>query len=398
MSDNDDKYQKKAYLYESVRSDIIAMIRARGLRAHDPLPSEGTIAEMYNVSRMTGKLALKSLEDDGIVYRVNRRGSFLAEGFEEKIPEAVLDAKRVRDREGKQLSVALVVPAFDFYVGDIIESIQRAAERRSVRILLHMNDGDRAEEDRVLRELSRLTYIHGIILFPVSRSDVSGELLTMKLNKYPLVLVDRTFDSLALDSVVHDHYEGAHRMTSYLIERGHRNIGFVSQPLSTSRSRELRYQGYIHALMEHGAPVRKEHIRIITSDIHTVHGTHVLDSPGHPELRDFLSSNRNMTAVVCDEDYGAAELYYAASELGLRVPEDLSLTGFTDNRILRFLPVRLTTVRQPVAELGERALDLLIERVANPDRDYTEVVIGTEIVDRDSVADLTVGTGAPARD
>ncbi len=389
MPQSDGDSQKKTYLYESVRNDIIAMIRARGLQAHDPLPSEGTIAQMYDVSRMTGKLALKSLEDDGIVYRVNRRGSFLAVGFEEKIPGGATEAKRNRDRLSKQLSVALVVPAFDFYVGDIIRSIQEAAEKRSIRLFLHVTDEDPVEEDRILEELTRLTYIHGIILFPLTRPDVSGQLLAMKLNRYPLVLVDRTFDSLALDSVVHGHYEGAHEMTSFLIERGHRNIGFVSQPLATARSRELRYQGYIHALMEHGAPVRKEQIQIIDSDIHTVRGVHVLDSPSLPPLREYLRSNRSMTAVVCDEDYSALEVYYAATGLGLRIPEDLSVTGFTDNRVLRFVPVRLTTVRQPVEQMGDRALDLLVQRIAESEREYSEVVIDTEIVDRDTVKNLS---------
>lgn len=389
MPENDGDSQKKAYLYESVRNDIVSMIRSRGLQAHDPLPSEGTIAELYSVSRMTGKLALKSLEDEGIVYRVNRRGSFLAPGFEEKIPGATTDARRSRDRHARQLSIALVVPSFDFYVGDIIRSIQEAAEKQSIRVFLHVSDEDPAEEDRILEELSHLTYIHGIILFPLSRSDVSGQVLAMKLHRYPLVLVDRTFDNLALDSVVHGHYEGAHRMTAYLIERGHRNIGFVSQPLGRSRSRELRYQGYIHALMEHEAPVRKEQIQIIESDIHTVHGVHVLDSPSISPLKEYLRANRSMTAVVCDEDYSALEVYYAATGLGLRIPADLSVTGFTDNHVLRFVPVRLTTVRQPVEQMGNKALDLLIQRVAESNREYTEVVIDTEIVDRDTVRNLS---------
>lgn len=392
MSDRDDGGRKEAYLYERVRADIVAMIQTRNMQPHDPLPSEGAIADMYHVSRMTGKLALKSLEDDGIIYRIKRRGSFLAEGFEEKLPSGS-EGSSGGDRPSKQLSIALVVPAFDFYVGDIIQSIQKAAEDRSVRLVLHMSDGDLAEEARVLGELSRLTYINGIILYPLSRSDVNGELLKMKLNNYPVVLVDRTFDGLVLDSVVHGHYEGAHDMTSYLFERGHRNIGFVSQPLGTSRSRELRYQGYIHALMEHGAPVLKENIRIIESDIHTTHGMHVLDSPAHPILCEYLRSNPQLTAVVCDEDYALLEVYYAAREVGLSVPDDLSVTGFTDNRVLRFAPLRFSTVRQPVAELGEKAVDLLLRRVADPTRACTKITIGTEIVDRESVRDLRDSAG-----
>jgi GntR family transcriptional regulator, arabinose operon transcriptional repressor len=389
MAEDEKEYQKKPFLYETVKNDILAMVHARGMKAHDPLPSEGTIAEIYNVSRMTGKLALKALEDEGIVYRVNRRGSFLAEGFEEKTRGNTAVARTGHERQARQLSIALVVPGFDFYVGDIIRSVQSAAEANSVRVFLHMTDDDPHEEDRVLAELSRLTYIHGIILFPTSRPDVSKELLTMKLARYPLVLIDRTFDNLAFDSVVHGHYQGAHDMTSYLIERGHRNVGFVSEPLSTSRSREQRYQGYLHALMEHNAPVKKDHIQIISADIHTAHGYHVLDSPALPALRGYLEANKQLTAVVCAEDYVALEVYYAAVGLGLRVPEDLSVSGFTDNRVLRFAPVRLSTVRQPVDAMGEKAIDLLIRRVSEPGRESVEIVIDTEIVDRESIANLT---------
>lgn len=388
MSDRNADTPRKSFLYQSVRADIIAMIQARGMQPHEMLPSESAIADTYHVSRMTGKLALKSLEDDGIIYRVKRRGSFLAEGFEARIAVAE-EAKPTRERPPKQFSIALIVPPFDFYVGEIIRSIQKAAEDRSVRLVLHMTDGDEAEEARVLRELSRLTYINGIILYPLSRADIGGELLSMKLNNYPLVLVDRTFEGMVLDSVVHGHYEGAHEITSYLIDRGHENIGFVSQPLGTSRSRELRYQGYIHALMEHGAPILKNHIRIIESDIHTVHGKHVLDSPAHAVLCDYLTSNRQLTAVVCDEDYTLLEVFYAARNVGLRVPQDLSMTGFTDNRVLRFAPMRFSTVRQPVDELGEKAVELLLERIANPGRGYSKVTIDTEIVDRESIRVLS---------
>lgn len=389
MSVNDSVSQKSAYLYEIVCNDIIAMIRTRGLRAHDPLPSEGTIAQMYTVSRMTGKLALKSLEEQGIVYRVSRRGSFLADGFEEKMPAGIIaETGRDRSSHGRQLSIALVVPSLDLYVGDLIRSIQEAADKRSIRVFLHFTDEDPAEEDRVLAEMSRLAYIHGIILFPLSRGDVSRRLLEMKLNGYPLVLVDRTFEHLALDSVIHAHYDGTHAITTFLIDRGHRNIGFVSQPLKATRSREQRYQGYIHALMDHGVPVRKEQIQIIESDIHTIHGVHILDSPALPVLHEYLGSNRAMTAVVCGEDYTALEVYYAAIECGLRVPDDLSIVGFADNRALRFAPVRLTTLRQPLEEMGEKALDLIVQRIAEPKREYSEVVIEAEIVSRDTVANL----------
>ena len=383
------KSTKKPFLYKTVKNDILAMIRSRGMKAHDALPSEGAIAETYHVSTMTGKLALKSLEDDGIVYRVDRRGSFLAEGFESKLPQIASGSRTRHDKSARQLSVALIVPVFDFYVGDIIASIQAEAERRSIRVFLHMSDEDPVKEDQLLSELSHLPYIQGIILFPTSRADLSVELLSLKLVQYPLVLVDRTFGTLAFDSVRHAHYQGAHDMTAHMIQKGHRDIGFVSGPLATSRSREQRYQGYLHALIEYGAQVKKAHIQFIDGDIHSTHGCHVLDSPALPVLREFLSANKQVTAVFCADDYVALELYYAAVSVGIRVPEDLSIAGFSDNRVLRFAPIRLSTVRQPTETVGPIALDLLTQRLANPAQKQVEIVIETQIVDRDSIQNLT---------
>ena len=389
MSGDEYQYQKKPFLYETVKNDILAMIRSRGMKAHDALPSEGAIAQTYHVSKMTGKLAVKSLEEDGIVYRVDRRGSFLAEEFESRLPQIAPGSRTRQDKAARQLSVALIVPVFDFYVGDIIASIQAEAEKRSIRVFLHMSDEDPAKEDQLLSELSHLPYIQGIILFPTSRADLSVELLSLKLVQYPLVLVDRTFETLAFDSVRHTHYQGAHDMTAHMIEKGHRDIGFVSGPLATSRSREQRYQGYLHALMEYGAQVKKAHIHFVDGDIHSTHGCHVLDSPVLPVLREYLSANRQITAVFCADDYVALELYYAAVSAGIHVPEDLSIAGFSDNRILRFAPIRLSTVRQPTETVGPIALDLLTQRITYPAHKHAEIVIKTQIVDRESILNLT---------
>ena len=390
MAGDRDQNKQKPFLYETVKNDILAMIRSRGMKAHDALPSEGGIARTYHVSKMTGKLALKSLEEDGIVYRVDRRGSFLADGFESRLPHQIAPGSATRiDKAGRQLSIALVVPVFDFYTGDIIASIHAEAEKRSMRVFLHMSDEDPAKEDQILSELSHLPYIQGIILFPTSRAELSSELLSLKLVQYPLVLVDRTFETLAFDSVRHTHYQGGHDMTAHMIKKGHRNVGFVSGPLATSRSREQRYQGYLHALMEYGAQVKKSHIQFVDGDIHSTHGCHVLDSPSLPVLREYLLANRQVTAVFCADDYVALELYYAAVTAGIRVPEDLSIAGFSDNRVLRFAPIRFSTVRQPTETVGPIALDLLTRRLTDPAQNHAEILVDTQIIDRDSILDLT---------
>ncbi len=388
MSASDAPARKQPFLYETVRSDIIAMIRSRRLAAHDAIPSEGAIAESYGVSRMTGKLALKSLEEAGVIYRVKRRGSFLADGFEERIEAMGASGIGAQEESGTPITIALVVPTVDFYTGDIVRCINAEAAERSIRVLLRISDESPEAEDKIIAELSRLTFVQGIILFPTEREDFGAELLRLKLRRYPVILIDRTYGNLSFDSVVHAHYDGAHSITSYLVEKGHRNIGFATVMLRTSRSREERYQGYLHALIEHGVAVKKEYIQTVESGVHGEHGLHVLDSPAFSALRDYLTRNPEITAVFCSEDYLAIELYYAATSLGLRVPDDISIAGFTDNRVLRFVPARLSTVRQPVRELGRAAVELMVYRLDHPDDDYRQVKISTEIVDRESISDM----------
>jgi LacI family repressor for deo operon, udp, cdd, tsx, nupC, and nupG len=118
---------------------------------------------------------------------------------------------------------------------------------------------------------------------------------------------------------------------------------------------------------------------------------HVLDSGALSVIQAFLTSNREITAVICSDDYVAIELYYAAVGVGLRVPRDLSITGFCDNRVLRFLPIRLSTVSQPVDAMGKQAVACLLSRMNDPEREYCEIVIGTEIVDRDTIRDISDG-------
>ena len=387
MSTSQDKDQKQLFLYETVRNDIIAMIRTRNLKAHDPIPSEGSIAQTYGVSRMTGKLALKSLEEAGIIYRMSRRGSFLAEGFEVRIPSLERSSGSGIGGSTAQRSVALVVPVLDFYIGDIIRSINHRAETLGIGVILRVTDEDTQMEDRILRELSELPYLQGIILFPADRKGFDGELLRLKLNRYPVVLIDRTYPDISIVSVCHANYQGAYDMTSYLLGKGHRHIGFASRAPKTTRSREDRYQGYLHALMALGAPVKQEYIQVVEEDVHMYRGTHVLDTSALKVLQTYLTANKELTAVFCSDDYVAAELVHAAINLGLRIPQDISIAGFCDNRVLRFLPVRLSTVRQPIEEMGKSAVDCLVSRLNDPERECCEIVVDTVIVDRESILD-----------
>jgi len=105
-------------------------------------------------------------------------------------------------------------------------------------------------------------------------------------------------------------------------------------------------------------------------------------------LKNYLLNNESLTAVFCADDYIAVYLYYAAGELGKVIPQDLSIIGFTDNEILSYIPLKMTTVKQPVEELGVRAVEVLMDKIADSNTPPRTIRIKTAIVERDSVKEI----------
>ncbi|MBE5967811.1 MAG: GntR family transcriptional regulator [Lachnospiraceae bacterium] len=366
-------------LYNRVRNEILKMIIERQIGANEILPSEGEIAEQFGVSKMTSKLALNSLAEDHIIYRIPRRGSFLADVDRNKIRNMVdVDAKSVSNGlTAKSNYFALIIPKLDSYCGNILREILKAAESNNYHVIVKYSDGIRENEEQLLSEIAKVPEIKGVILFPGDNNTCGVELLNYKVRNYPIVMVDRVFKEIEFDSIYHNHYQGAKDAVNYLIKKGHSKIGFISKSTSDVTSREERYQGYVAGMMEANKRIRNESVQIGDDMV-------LVDV-----LKDYLIKNESLTAVFCADDYIAVYLYYAAQKLGKRIPEDLSIIGFTDNEILSYIPLKMTTVRQPVEELGHLAVEVLIDKINDSNTPPRTIRIKTEIVERDSVKEIS---------
>ncbi|MBO7746460.1 GntR family transcriptional regulator [Paenibacillus sp. MWE-103] len=350
-------------LYEQMRRKIVELIEERGLRPHDPVPSEGELADMFGVSRRTSKEALLALAKEGIVYRMPRRGTFLAEYGEGRAAPA-RPAGRI---------VAMVVPAIDDFVGQIITAALPAAQALGCELIFRVAGDDHDKEEALLRELSEDRGIGGIILFPGDRRAFGRQVLRLHLAQYPLVIIDRAFREIDIPSVCHDHYGGAYELAKYLIEAGHRAIGFVSEQMAGVMSREERYQGYLQAHLDAGLPVNRS---LIYSDY----------ANREEDLEAFMRGASAMTAAFCSNDYVALAVMQTARRLGIDVPRQLSVAGFTDSRMNGLLPVPLTSVRKPAGELGRACIDLLLRIMdAPPGTAVPSVKLPTRLIVRESV-------------
>ena len=168
----------------------------------------------------------------------------------------------------------------------------------------------------------------------------------------PTVAVDREIPDVALDRVIVDNFGGSAQATKYLIGLGHQRIGCIARHIPLSNAAE-RVRGYQETLASAGLPVSPQYL--------------VSGGPGYEEGRramtELLRLQRRPTAVLAYPDVVAIGAIRAAHDLGLRVPEDVSVVGFDDIPVAAFIRPRLTTVAVGIWEMGQRAAAVLLEKV-----------------------------------
>jgi len=172
----------------------------------------------------------------------------------------------------------------------------------------------------------------------------------------PVVITNRRLESYDTDHVVVDNGRGAYEMTQYMLSLGHRRIAFVQgrPDASTSIDREAGYQAALN-----DASVRTEPDLIVSGDF-----SH---EGGYMAVRGLLHRQAPPTAIFCANDVMAFGALDAVSDLGLRVPQDVSVAGFDDVRTASYRSIALTTVRQPIAQMAEEAMRILTSRIKNGD-------------------------------
>lgn len=380
MSSESTSKREKQQLYLQVAEKVLEIIETRGLQAHDPVPSEGELAKLFGVSRMTSKLALEQLAEQGIVYRLPRRGTFLSGDRHERRREPLQEPVQRLPEKKASKQVALIIPHMSDYTSRIISAVEHELRKHQFELILKISS-DQDDQDRCLRELVAAG-ISGIILFPWGSRTCSDQVLRLKTEQIPSVIIDRIFREIPFDCVYHDHFQGSYEMAQYLIAKGHRDIGYSSNIFENITSREERYQGYIQALLDHGIPVKSEYIHFRTERCEPGR-FHEYDA----EQGEFIRSNPQMTAIMCADDQVAISTLFSALHMNISVPEKLSIVGFSNTYLSALTPIPLTTVRQDTDRLAAAAVDLLMKRIHHSKEQHLTIKIQTNIVERKSVFD-----------
>lgn len=274
------------------------------------------------------------------------------------------------------------------YSTAIIQGVLHAAGPTGVTVAVSM----RARDQQTAGGHRRSTWARDVAsagrtaVIAVVKDLTADDLHALARAQLPLVVIDPlNLPRARVTSVGSTNFSGGLAATQHLLSLGHRRIGYLGGP-ATAACNQARLHGYRAAMEAAGAPLREEYVRTgrFRYQDGVVEGAALLDLPDRP------------TAVFAGSDETAAGLIEAGRARGLRIPEDLSVVGFDDTQVAWFASPPLTTVRQPLEQMGGVAFRTAL-RLANGEKlDSHHVELATELVVRRSTASPPASTPTPA--
>ena len=253
----------------------------------------------------------------------------------------------------------------------IVRGIEDVAHAQGYALILGNSDEDAGKEREYL-DLAERKRVDGFIVAVTAHS--RPNLSSWPRQQMPLVTIDRSLIDLGFDAVLVDNLLGATQAVEHLIALGHRRIGLVIGHRGISGTDE-RLAGYEKALAAHGIPVDPALI---------VQG-HYQREGSRRAVQDLLmrGADRPSALFITNGQMVVGGLE-AIAAIGLRCPEDIALVGFDDPEWASVLSPRLTTVRQPAYEIGQRAAALLYERLQGNDAPAQEIRLRPQLIVRES--------------
>ena len=274
--------------------------------------------------------------------------------------------------------VGLVVPdMITPFCTSVIDSVQNNLRERGYWMLLAANQLHPPEQASrqvgLLEELWHSRRIDGLlVLIPVENS--LEALRAMARDGFPSVLIDMQYDSMGLNTIAVDNYQGGYMATEHLLQLEYRDIAILSGPNWMPVSRH-RLAGYKAALRDWGTPIHPEWI---------APGLGFDEETGWHAMRALLATDRRPRAAFAASDRIAFGAMAVLDEVGLRIPEDIAFVGFDDVPAAASFRPPLTTVHQPLDVMGRLAVEHLCNLIAGETDELLQVTVETELVVRAS--------------
>ncbi|MDE1329501.1 substrate-binding domain-containing protein [Vibrio aestuarianus] len=333
------------------------------------------MATMKDIARLAGV-------STSTVSHVMNKSRFVSEDIAERVNKAAQDLNYAPSALARSLKMnrtrtigMLVTTSTNPFFGEVVKGVERSCYHKGYNLILCNTEGD---NERMKASINTLLQkrVDGLLLMC---STLEGERIEV-FDRYPdipVVVMDWGPMLFASDKIQDNSLSGGYIATNYLIECGHKEIGCITGPLIRHQA-QMRYEGYKRAVLEAGLEINPQWI--VESDFEC--------EGGYEAFNRMLEKGPLPSSIFVSNDMMAMGVLNAAHEKGIRIPEDVSIMGYDDIHIARFMSPALTTVHQPKYRLGKVAVETLLKKLEKETLEPQVVQLDPTLVVRKSVKHL----------
>jgi len=338
---------------------ITHYILANHMATGDRLPTEKQLMEETGVSRVTLRRALANLQQKGALYAVQGSGYFVGKSSELTKAQAI--------------PIVVSYDSSTSRIMEVIQGAQRYLDSVNCSLTLTVTGRDAKKERDKIEQLYR-SGVRQVMILPVSSEDNRDFYFQMAQAGMSLVFIDRAPNSISCYSLVQsDNMTGGYLAARHMIEQGHRRIAvFGLEPLQRTSTIAERYAGYCYAMRESGLPLPEKNY---------FYSPYQRSSSDVDEL---LDPANGITAVCAINDHAAIDIIHHAQQRGLRVPQDLAVSGFDNLDITSQIVPTVTTVNQNFKQIGKAAAQIAYELMTETSIGNITRHLPVDLVIRDS--------------
>ncbi|MBW7454317.1 GntR family transcriptional regulator [Paenibacillus sepulcri] len=347
--------------YQLVKDYVLLQIEKNELGKDDRIPSESEFSKLLGVSSITVRKALTELVNEGVIYRVRGKGSFVAN------QEASVNKT--------SNYVTFIISGNEMYDSSymqIIKGVQSFLNQQGCKLIIEFVENDVEQERELILKLIQ-SENRGLLIYSANPDAAKEYLNEIRKKSIPFVMLDRFPSGYPVNCITCNNHDGAYAAVEYLIAQGHRNIGFAAYDFHLSTENE-RYNGYRNAMVN-ASRTPDDDILYLQRDL------------DYSKLLSQIQKGE-LTALFCVNDRRALEVIEQLTLQGIKIPEQISIMGFDDIESSKFAKVSLSTVKQHFDVLGYEGTKLLFESINNTSQGYKKVLLSTNLVIRKSISTI----------
>ena len=303
---------------------------------------------------------------------------FVSDEIREKVMRIVVELNYTPSYIARSLKVKatktiglLVTATNNPFFSEVMAGVEQYCQKNQYNLIIATTGGDAKRLQQNLQTLIHKQVDGVLLMCGDSRFQADVEFAV----PLPLVVMDWWFTELNADKILENSERGGYLATKSMVDVGHQKIGIITGNLRKSVAKN-RLQGYKKALSEANIVLNPDWIV----------ESHFDFEGGIVGAQKLLALSDRPTAIFCCSDTIAIGAYQAIQNQGLRIPQDISIMGYDDIELARYLFPSLSTISQPKAELGKLAVETLLQRIQEPNENYRTLVLEPTCILRESIS------------